>query len=487
MAEKVSLKPPASVRANYKRGLEMHEEGKTGPGIEAGTIRVAREIVAGEPVTEEWVRKANRFWSRNERFLRQPEDSPAYASALLWGGASGRDWYRSTLKKMEGNSSMTKAQAMNFASGERIRANVRTKVANKDVRREQRDGRDVIVVPSFTLPDDIVMNGILYPAAEIEKSYKTLEGTPAPLGHPSVKGMFVSAKSPLGLNIGYFGAWNANVTRVDGRVYVEKVIDVKRAQESEMGRRVLEAVERGDPIHTSTGLLLNLRECTSSDLADWEGYDMEFDHDAILLDERGAATPEQGVGMMVNDARVQVVNSDIEDAIEGYIDHLGMELLSAMDRKETATRWERMKEAIMEVLSLGRATQSNVRKEATNMDDDEKQMNAGDYEKISSRLDKLEERMNKMDEAISNMGKKVNAHDETIESINSAKKEEHTALINKAVEAKLLTEEDAKATPIPALKALLNSSEEKGKAAPGIYAGFNGGGEKVSLAEDWEK
>lgn len=360
-----------------------------------------------------------------------------------------------------------KKPALNFQSGEIVRVNVRCNVEAKEVRKEKRDGRDVVIVPSFTLPDDIVMNGIRYPKEEIEKSYKTLEGTPAPLGHPMVDKMFVSAKSPLGLNIGYFGAWNANVTRVDGRVFIEKIIDVKRAEESEMGRRVLEALDAGTPIHTSTGLLMNIRECTSTDLADWEGYDMEFDHDAILLDEEGAATPDQGVGMLVNKGRVQVINSDMEE----HVDVLGMELLRAMRSKEDVGLWSTLKEAIMEVLSLGRAETSNMRKEAMNMDDKEK-TNAG-YEKLEERLNKMEERLAKMDEAISNMGKATNAHAEVIDAINADREAEQLALVNQVVEAKLLPEADAKATPASALKALLaNAQKEEPVPAPGISGSF---------------
>ena len=96
-----SYKPTQTMRNNYRRGLEKHEEGLSGDGIEQGTIRVARDIVAGESVTAEWVRKANRWWARNERFLDEDEDSPAYVSALLWGGAAGRDWYRARAREME--------------------------------------------------------------------------------------------------------------------------------------------------------------------------------------------------------------------------------------------------------------------------------------------------------------------------------------------------------------------------------------------------
>ena len=384
-----------------------------------------------------------------------------------------------------------KEARLNFASGDQVRVNVLCNVQADQIRHEERDGRDVVVVPSYTLPDNIVMNGILYPAEEIAKSYKTLEGTPAPLGHPTVNNMFVSAKSPLGLNIGYFGAWNANVNRVDGRVFVEKVIDVKRAQESEMGRRVLAALEAGEPVHTSTGLLMNVRECTTSDLADWEGFDMEFDHDAILLDEQGAATPDQGVGMLVNGkltlSKTKVVNSSIEERMDEHIDMLGMELLAAVGRKEAASLWKQMKEAIMEVVGLGREGPEPQRKEAMNMAGEPKDDGA---EKVMARIDKLEERLNSIEETITNMGKKTNAHEEVINSIQAERDAEKTTLVEAAVEAELLSEEDAKATPINALKALVNSHKDKQKPtpAPGLLGAFNGNNsEKLSLAEDWEK
>src|SRR5690606_39194565 len=68
--------------------------------------------------------------------------------------------------------------------GRLVRVNVRSVANTAAIRREKRNGRDVIIVPSATLPDNVVMNGILYPAEEIAKSFKGLERTPAPLGHP---------------------------------------------------------------------------------------------------------------------------------------------------------------------------------------------------------------------------------------------------------------------------------------------------------------
>lgn len=98
---KQSFKPPADVVSNYRKGLEMHEEGLTGDGIQPATIRTATRIVNGGSVSDQWVRKANRWWGRNERFLSEERDSPAYASAMLWGGAAGRDWYRTRYNELE--------------------------------------------------------------------------------------------------------------------------------------------------------------------------------------------------------------------------------------------------------------------------------------------------------------------------------------------------------------------------------------------------
>lgn len=572
---KPSLTPPQAVVNNYKRGLELHEQGKTGDGIERGTIKVARDIAAGEAVTEPWVAKANRWWGRNERFLDEDADSAAYASAMLWGGAAGRDWYRSVARQLEGNAKLSESadealkkkvedhnekhgdtkskratlsmlravyergvgafetnpesvhegvksaeqwalgrvnaflrilagsrsgtlfdtdllpdghpkkskekRNMALEAGQTIRANIRTAVNSEMIQRETRDGRDVVVVKSATLPDDIIMNGILYPAEEIEASYKSLEGTPAPLGHPTVNNMFVSAKSPLGLNIGYFGAFNANVQRTNGKVYIEKVIDIERANESKMGRRVMAALEQGRPIHTSTGLTMNLRECNRSDLAEVEGYNMEFDHDAILLDEDGAATPEQGVGMLVNAAQTDdgkpmlVVNSDYDEVDadpEAHVDYLGMELVSAMSRRQTASQWERVKSAVRDVLGLGREELGKKRMEAMNMaEKDDEKMNG--YKEMAGRMDKLEERMNKMDEAIANMGKKADAANAFIEAVNAEKEAARTALVNKVVEAKILSEDDAKEMPTKALEVMLNSAKPKASTpAPGIAGGF---------------
>ncbi|MCR1265249.1 hypothetical protein [Escherichia coli] len=186
---------------------------------------------------------------------------------------------------------------------------VNTKLTTNTIRRETYNGREHIVVPSYTLPFNIVMNREYYPEAEIIANYQSLEGTLAPLGHPTVDGEFVSAFSPEGLNIGFCGAWNRNVELRGNRVYVEKWVDVETASHSEQGRELLgrlEALEKGeskDPIWSSVAVYRQRMPATEEMKA--QGADsvvkiMSIDHDAILLHEPPAASPEQGVGLMVN-------------------------------------------------------------------------------------------------------------------------------------------------------------------------------------------
>jgi len=227
---------------------------------------------------------------------------------------------------------------------ETIRVNIRTAVNAAAIRREMHNGREHIVVPSFTLPDGVVMNGGMYPKEEIDASYAGLDGTLAPLGHPQVDGKYVSAREPEAINAYHVGAFNRNVKRVGNRVSIEKFIDVEYAKNTEGGRAVLAAIDKGEPIHTSTGIMLEREMTPNADGYEWIARNMAFDHDAILLNQEGAATPAEGVGMLVN--RQLVINSVLPsvDVNESALkDSYGekRELLSAAvkERFGTADQW----------------------------------------------------------------------------------------------------------------------------------------------------
>lgn len=188
----------------------------------------------------------------------------------------------------------------------RILANMFTKVNSKAIKRITYNGREHWVIPSYTLPANVIMNGGLYTSEEIDAHYKGLEGTPAPLGHPSMDGVFISARSPEGLNLGWVGAWNRNVKKSGNRIYLEKWVDIEVAQQTDKGKELLdrlESLEKGEdvpPIHSSVAMYLIEEPAPQGQEYEWIARIQEMDHDAILLDEVGAATPEQGVGLMVN-------------------------------------------------------------------------------------------------------------------------------------------------------------------------------------------
>ena len=193
------------------------------------------------------------------------------------------------------------------------------------------DGVEHIIVSSFTLPENVVMNGIMYPANEINESFDGLNRTLAPVEHPvNANGQFVSANDPEAIHNFHAGAFNDNAIKVGNRIKLDKVINVQEALKTERGRRLLDRIDEVEnsenprPIHTSTGIFLEIEELaepqTNQDGAEFTmiAHNMVFDHDAILLDSVGAAQPSQGVGMAVNSAGEKIdvitVNLDAKDS-----------------------------------------------------------------------------------------------------------------------------------------------------------------------------
>ncbi|WP_318390320.1 DUF2213 domain-containing protein [Enterobacter sp.] len=193
----------------------------------------------------------------------------------------------------------------------RNRVNVLTVVNSaSNITTETIDGKPHIVVRGITpVVDDIVMNRKLYPAAEIEKAYNTLERNPMPLGHPKVDGKHVSARDVRAVNEYHVGAWLQNVSHKDGKVTGDMYVNRQYAESSDKGKRLIKRLDdmlagtNSDPIHISTGLLYS--GIAANGESKGKKYNeiatnMMFDHVAVLLDEPGAGTPEEGVGIFVN-------------------------------------------------------------------------------------------------------------------------------------------------------------------------------------------
>lgn len=195
-------------------------------------------------------------------------------------------------------------------------------INSANITTETIDGDEHIVIRGVVpVVDDVVMNGGLYPAGEINKSFQTLEGNPMPFGHPKIEGAHVSANNPRAVNKFHVGAWAENVRKDGDRVVMDMKINKAFASATDNGKRLIERLEQmqtnaeAEPIHVSTGLLLNreAKKGTSKNKSySWVARNMRFDHVAILLDEPGAATPDDGVGIFVN-----ADNSQEDVTIEG--------------------------------------------------------------------------------------------------------------------------------------------------------------------------
>lgn len=382
-----------------------------------------------------------------------------------------------------------------------VRVNVSTLVNASKIRREKRDGRDVVIVPSATLPDNVVMNGkgngpskgaILYPADEIEKAYRALEGSPAPLGHPVVNGKFVLARSPEGLARSYVGAHNENVRRENGRVLLDKVIDVQVANQSQGGRDLLAAIDKQEPIHTSTGVMAMLEKAGDGLRHNFVARNLLLEHDAILLNEAAAAGPDQGVGIFVNAAgdEIEVLNSALDDEIDRDLDWSIDSMLRAVERKERQPLIERIKSFITELVQGG-PTPETITGNALNID--EAPMDKAQYDALLAKVETIANAApgiteEKVGEIVANALKPVT---DFMEAQTKAAKEkdeaEHAALVNQAVEAGVLDEAVAKETPAIVLNALL----EKSKApltAMRVNSAFkaNGGGKPAFVAPKGE-
>lgn len=180
--------------------------------------------------------------------------------------------------------------------------------------------------------DDIVMNRRLYPAKELASGAASLNGKPAPAGHPkNAAGKHISAANGEALATAWIGAYCANARHEGGRTITDIIVNGDMAAATPKGKQLVERLDaaiagtNADPIHVSTGLNLVPVEAKGESLG--KAYDtiatnLDYDHLAILLDETGAGTPEQGVGMFLNseggEDEIEVAQVNTEPADRRY-------------------------------------------------------------------------------------------------------------------------------------------------------------------------
>lgn len=101
----LDLRPPATVAAAARRGLELRAEYGRG-GTAVGVAR-ARDLSNRRELSIETVKRMVAYFTRHEVDLQAPaakRGAPGYPSAgyiawLLWGGDAGRTWARKIVRQ----------------------------------------------------------------------------------------------------------------------------------------------------------------------------------------------------------------------------------------------------------------------------------------------------------------------------------------------------------------------------------------------------
>lgn len=106
---------PGWMRRNARRGLAWHEQGLSGDGIVARTVREARDIVAGT-VSEDKCRRMAAWFARHMSDLQAPDadpqsdnfPSPGVVAHALWGGGTRPEseramrWAKARVAELDG-------------------------------------------------------------------------------------------------------------------------------------------------------------------------------------------------------------------------------------------------------------------------------------------------------------------------------------------------------------------------------------------------
>jgi len=158
--------------------------------------------------------------------------------------------------------------------------------------------------------DGIVMNGRMYPGDQLAAGVESLNGKPAPAGHPkNAAGQHISALNGEALASAWIGSYAKNARHEGGRTLADILVNEAQAKAHPDGLKLIERLDaaiagtNAEPIHVSTGL--NLVEIKANGESMGKKYssiatNLQYDHLAILLNEQGAGTPAQGVGMFLN-------------------------------------------------------------------------------------------------------------------------------------------------------------------------------------------
>lgn len=213
--------------------------------------------------------------------------------------------------------------AFQNANGVVLKAEMKFSVFQQtaDIRMESHLGRMWIVAPMVMVKEG-VLNGNLVLAEEFGRYVEAWNGIPVTLGHPMENGVHVSANSPKfdkELTIGR--VYNAVMSGDGKSLKGEAWIDLEKVKM--MGGDATTAVQR-----LEEGQLIDVSTSYFSDIEPGRGerFGQKFDaiirnirpdHLAVLLDEEGACSLDDGCGIPRNQkTREEEVFVEVEDVVK---------------------------------------------------------------------------------------------------------------------------------------------------------------------------
>ena len=143
----VDLTPPAYMRASARRGLQWHEQGLSGDGLQPQTVREARAMAEGNVSADKWVR-IRAFLARHMVDFDAPAadsdsddfPSPGVVAIALWGGGATRRSAQRAMDYADGVIGRIEAENENRVTGEALsKLETRVNPAQFEVR-ETEDG-----------------------------------------------------------------------------------------------------------------------------------------------------------------------------------------------------------------------------------------------------------------------------------------------------------------------------------------------------------
>ena len=181
----------------------------------------------------------------------------------------------------------------------------------------EHEGKRIMSVPVVAIVEG-VLNDFYVPSDEFGKFVNSWEGIPVPVDHPQVNGMHVSANLPDILSSRNIGRFH-NVDIVDNKLKGEMWIFVEDAKKKGFGE-IINRLEKGEKIEVSTAYFADTEPTRGNhNGVEYSGIhrNLRPDHLAILPDDIGACSVEQGCGTFQNHQKGKIM-SKFDDLLKVF-------------------------------------------------------------------------------------------------------------------------------------------------------------------------